>query len=106
MTDVQTRQTAEMMCGHMLNHISDPPEGASAAAEGTAQAVAGLSNVARFVQQRQPEKDQEEQDSSKPEVGSGPAVSVDRERTYVGNLCWREIIPAESVPFHSTMLPV
>jgi hypothetical protein len=41
LTDVQTRQTAEMMRGHMLNHISDPPDGASAAAEGTARVVAG-----------------------------------------------------------------
>ena len=78
LTNVQTRQTAKMMSSHMLSHISDPPDGASA--EGTVRAVARLQNVAQCVRQLQPEKDQVGIGSSTPGAASGPHVSAGRQR--------------------------
>jgi len=63
-----------------LTAISDPPDGASASAEGTVRVVARLQTVARFVRQQQPEKDREGQDSSMPGAASGFAASAGRQR--------------------------
>ena len=69
-----------MMSGHVLKHITGPPDYGSACSQETVRVDAGHSNVAQLSPEQQPQKDQVRQDSSKQAAGSGPAVSVGREK--------------------------